>query len=148
MTTNAITNTGRLRMKTKMLRMVAAAAAMFLAPALASAQGRYVHANNSPFDNLDPHAVFDVGRAASRINMYDGLYRWVDNPPKMIPWLAESHTISPDGLTYTFKLRRGVKFHDGSEMTSADVVYTMERMLAMKKGPAGLFLGSIAPMVR
>ena len=67
---------------------VAAAAAMFLAPALASAQGRYVHANNSPFDNLDPHAVFDVGRAASRINMYDGLYRWVDNPPKMIPWLA------------------------------------------------------------
>ena len=132
-------------MRKTTLRAIAMAAAVTLAPALASGQGRYVHANNSPFDNLDPHAVFDVGRAASRINMYDGLYRWVDNPPKMIPWLAESHTVSPDGLTYTFKLRKGVKFHDGSEMTSADVVYTMERMLAMKKGPAGLFLGSILP---
>jgi len=132
-------------MKTNPLGMLLAAALALAAPTAALAQGKYVHANNSPYDNLDPHAVYDVGRAASRINMYDGLYRWVDNPPKMIPWLAESHTVSPDGLTYTFKLRRGVKFHDGSEMTSADVVYTMERMLAMKKGPAGLFIGSVAP---
>jgi ABC-type dipeptide transport system, periplasmic component len=70
------------------------------------AQGKYVHANNSGYDNLDPHAIFDVGRAASRINFYDGLYRWVDNPPKMIPWLAESYTSSPDGKTWTFKLAR------------------------------------------
>jgi ABC-type transport system substrate-binding protein len=132
-------------MSKRSLAKLFAIAAICMAPALAMAQGRYVHANNSPYDNLDPHAVFDVGRAASRINMYDGLYRWVDNPPKMIPWLAESHTVTPDGLTYTFKLRRGVKFHDGTEMTSADVVYTMERMLAMKKGPAGLFIGSILP---
>jgi peptide/nickel transport system substrate-binding protein len=121
------------------------AAALASVSGLALAQGKYVHANNSPYDNLDPHAVYDVGRAASRINMYDGLYRWVDNPPKMIPWLAESHTVSADGLTYTIKLRPGVKFHDGSELTSEDVVYTMERMLAMKKGPAGLFLGLVAP---
>ena len=132
-------------MKGNPLGVLLAAALALATPATALAQGRYVHANNSPYDNLDPHAVYDVGRAASRINMYDGLYRWVDNPPKLIPWLAESHTVTPDGLTYVFKLRRGVKFHDGSEMTSADVVYTMERMLAMKKGPAGLFLGSILP---
>ena len=109
-----------------------AAAASFAVAGGAWAQGKYVHANNSGYDNLDPHVVFDVGRAASRINFYDGLYRWVDNPPKMIPWLAESYTSSPDGKTWTFTLRKGVKFHDGSEMTADDVVYSIERMLATK----------------
>ncbi|MBL8700822.1 MAG: ABC transporter substrate-binding protein [Alphaproteobacteria bacterium] len=131
----------RLRLSAALLLV----AAVIASPRPAEAQNRYVHANNSPYDTLDPHAVNDVGRAASRINLYDGLYRWVDNPPKMIPWLAESHTASPDGLTYTVKLRAGVKFHDGTEMTAADVVYSMERMLGMKKGPASFFLGTIEP---
>lgn len=42
------------------------------------------------------------------------------------PVLAESFEIAPDGLTYTFKLRQGVKFHDGKELTAADVKYTMD----------------------
>ncbi|MGE0719623.1 MAG: ABC transporter substrate-binding protein, partial [Alphaproteobacteria bacterium] len=68
-------------MRIKALVLAAALAAPALAalvPATALAQGKYVHANNSNYDTLDPHAVFDVGRAATRINMYDGLYRWVD----------------------------------------------------------------------
>src|SRR4029077_18869129 len=86
-----------------------------LAAAPALAQTRFVFANESPYDTMDPHAAFDVGRVAVRLNLYDGLYRWLDNPRKLEPWLAESHTVSPDGLTYTFKLRRGAKFHDGAE---------------------------------
>src|SRR6478672_3133270 len=113
--------------------------------AAAQAGGKFVYANNSPYDNLDPHTIFDTARAASRINFYDGLYRWVDNPPKMIPWLAESYTSSPDGKTWTFKLKKGVKFHDGSEFTADDVLYSLERMLAMKKGAASLFLPIIEP---
>lgn len=107
--------------------------------------GKFVYANNSPYDNLDPHTVFDVARAATRFNLYDGLYRWVDNPPKLIPWLAESHTVSEDGKTYTFRLREGLKFHDGAALTAADVVYSVERILALRKGPASLYLASIKP---
>src|SRR5215475_9663011 len=114
-------------------------------PAPAGAQTRFVFANESPYDTMDPHAAFDVGRVAVRLNLYDGLYRWLDNPPVLTPWLAESHTVSPDGLTYTFKLRRGAKFHDGAEVTADDVVYSMERILALKKGAASLLATMIAP---
>src|SRR4029450_13260143 len=86
----------------------------------AAAQTRFVFANESPYDTMDPHAAFDVGRVAVRLNLYDGLYRCLDTPPKLEPWLAESHTVSQDGLTYTFKLRKGAKFHDGTEITAED----------------------------
>src|SRR6185503_5938484 len=114
-------------------------------PPAAVAQTRFVFANESPYDTMDPHAAFDVGRVAIRLNLYDGLYRWLDNPAKLEPWLAESHTISADGLTYTFKLRRGAKFHDGTEITAEDVRYSAERILALKKGAAALLSTMIAP---
>jgi len=114
-------------------------------PSTPAAQTRFVFANESPYDTMDPHAAFDVGRVAVRLNLYDGLYRWLDNPPKLEPWLAESHTVSPDGLTYTFKLRQGAKFHDGAEITAEDVRYSAERILAMKKGAAALLSTMIAP---
>lgn len=98
----------------------------------------YVFANVVQYDTLDPHQAFDVGRVAARLNLYDGLLRWVDNPPELIPWLAESHTVSEDGLTYTFALRKGSKFHDGTEVKAEDVVYSTERILAIKKGASGL----------
>jgi peptide/nickel transport system substrate-binding protein len=113
--------------------------------AAAQAGGKFVYANNSPYDNLDPHTIFDTARAATRFNLYDGLYRWVDNPPKMIPWLAESHSVSEDGKAYTFRLRQGAKFHDGKAVTAEDVVYSIERIIALKKGPASLYLDAIKP---
>lgn len=114
-------------------------------PAAGLAQNRYVHANNSAYDTLDPHTVFDVARVATRLNFYDGLYRWVDNPPQLIPWLATGHTVSEDGLVWTFTLRDDVPFHDGTLMTAADVVYSIERMLALKRGASSLFLPILDP---
>ena len=125
---------------------IAFGAAVVAAPVSdADAKTRFVFANSSAYDNLDPHVVFDVGRVATRLNLYDGLLRWQDNPPKLENWLAESYTISEDGLTYSFKLRPGAKFHDGSPIEASDVVYSMERILALKKGASALFSGTIEP---
>jgi ABC-type transport system substrate-binding protein len=53
---------------------------------------------------------------------------------ELIPGLAESWEISDDGLTYTFHLRKGVKFHNGAEFKAKDVKYTFERMLKPETG--------------
>src|SRR5471030_61007 len=66
-------------------------------PGEARAAGKhFITANNSPYDTLDPHVVFDIGRIATRLNMYDCLVRWVDNPPKLSLWLANKIDIAPD----------------------------------------------------
>src|SRR5262249_28086920 len=111
----------------------------------AAAKTRFVFANESDYDTVDPHAAFDVGRVAVRLNLYDGLMRWQSNPAVLEPWVAESYTITPDGLTYTFKLRRRVKFHDGTELKAQDVVYSLDRILAIGKGAASLFKTMVEP---
>jgi peptide/nickel transport system substrate-binding protein len=115
------------------------------AMAQARGGGRIVFANGSAFDTMDPHATFDVGRVAYRMNLYDSLMRWLDNPPKIEPWLAESFTVSEDGKRYTFRLRRGAKFHDGTDLTATDVVYSMERILAVNKPVTALFTPLMDP---
>src|SRR6266540_1482362 len=67
-----------------------------------AARTKFVTANNNAYDILDPHQVFDIGRIAIRLNMYDALMRWVDNPPKLESWLVAKYEISPDAKKYTF----------------------------------------------
>lgn len=61
--------------------------------------------------------------------VYEGMYRINPETGELEPCLAESYDVSEDGLTYTFHLREGVKFHDGTDFTSADVKYSFERLL-------------------
>ena len=53
--------------------------------------------------------------------VYEGMYAINPKTGELEPYLAESYEVSDDGLTYTFKLRQGVKFHNGADFTSADV---------------------------
>jgi peptide/nickel transport system substrate-binding protein len=82
--------------------------------------------------SLEPPVLDPTAGAAQAIrevtygNIFEGLVA-IDRAGKIVPKLAESWTVSPDGLTYTFALRKGVKFHDGSDLTSADVKFTLER---------------------
>src|SRR5207248_9760876 len=55
------------------------------------------------------------------------------------------HTVSADGLTWEFKLRAGAKFHDGTPVTAADVVFSFQRLLKIGKAPAAPFLPVLKP---
>ncbi|MHA7772342.1 ABC transporter substrate-binding protein [Roseibium sp. M-1] len=79
--------------------------------------------------SLDPQAVTAVNDFRILVNMYDGLTRYKDGTLEVEPSLAESWTISDDGKTYTFKLREGVKFHDGSPFNAEAVKFNFDRML-------------------
>jgi peptide/nickel transport system substrate-binding protein len=79
------------------------------------------------------------------MNFYDRLFWWRDNPPVLQPWLGTSYKHTPDLLKWTLALRKGAKFHDGSEITSEDVVYSIERLLDLKTGAAGIFAPFVEP---
>src|SRR5215813_13340250 len=76
--------------------------------------------------SLDAHWTTATITETLTNHIYEGLYS-LDKDNKPAPMLAESHTVSKDGLVYTFKLRQGVKFHNGKEMTAEDVVASLNR---------------------
>lgn len=84
--------------------------------------------------SLDPVYQTNNWEYVNAVNIYDGLV-WPDVTEGVTPWVAESWAISDDARTYTFTIKPGVKFHDGSEMTAEDVAFSMIRMLTMN-GPA------------
>lgn len=71
--------------------------------------------------------------------VYSRLVEYDNTMMNPVPGLAESWTVSEDGLTYTFKLRQGAKFHTGREVTAADVDYTFKR--GFEIGSQGRFAG-------
>lgn len=92
-------------------------------------------------ETLDPARITDTyGRAVSQ-QIFDGLVQF-DQTLAIKPALAEFWRASRDGLTWTFELRKGVKFHHGREVVADDVVYSFSRLLDPKtnSGAAELFL--------
>jgi ABC-type transport system substrate-binding protein len=71
--------------------------------------------------------------------VYSRLVEYDNTMMAPVPGLAESWTVSDDGLTYTFQLRQGVKFHSGRVVTAADVAYTFDRNFEI--GSQGRFVG-------
>lgn len=82
---------------------------------------------------LDPTTEYQFEGSQVMTSVYEGLLDYApDSSSTIVPLLAQSYTASPDGLTYTFKLRTGVTFADGSAMTSAAVKQSFERMAEKK----------------
>ncbi|MFQ5565113.1 MAG: ABC transporter substrate-binding protein [Paracoccaceae bacterium] len=79
--------------------------------------------------SLDPAAVTAVNDFRILMNLYDGLVRYKDGTLEVEPALADSWTISDDGTVYTFELRDGVTFHDGTAFDANAVVFNFDRML-------------------
>lgn len=94
------------------------------------------------FGTIDPSKVTDYTEYMAAVNLYDALTT-VDPDGTVVPQLAESWDISDDGLTYTFHLKEGATFSDGSPVEASDVAYSMERMLELGEGPNHLFEGIV-----
>jgi peptide/nickel transport system substrate-binding protein len=95
--------------------------------------GTLISAQTTEATGLDPQLVPALSRSRRSPLMYSQLVRF-DETMTPRPELAESWETSKDGLAWTFKLREGVKFHDGQEMTSADVKFTFDRLFEKSPG--------------
>jgi len=87
--------------------------------------------------SLDP--AFDYEYAGWEViaNLYDQLVTYdKSDPSEFVGMLAESWTSTPDGMTYTFKLRQGVKFSNGDELDANAVKYSIDRVLKMNQPPS------------
>jgi peptide/nickel transport system substrate-binding protein len=82
---------------------------------------------------IDPSRALDYNSATATAHLYDTLV-FPNKDAGTDPWLADSWDVSADTLTYTFHLRQGVKFHDGTELFASDVVYSWNRFSTIGQG--------------
>ena len=95
----------------------------------------FVAAISGEILTLDPQIAAGTPAEVARMEMFESLITQNDDGT-FSPCLAESWDVSKDGATYTFHLRQGVKFHDGSDFTADDVVATFQRLLDRAYGSA------------
>ena len=111
-----------------------------------------VVAHGGEMQSLDPVFSYDGVTQGMMLNVYDTLLKFNGSSmTDLLPSLAtqvptvENGLISADGLTYTFPIRKGVRFHDGTEMTPEDVRYSLLRFILsdVSGGPSSLLLEPI-----
>jgi peptide/nickel transport system substrate-binding protein len=94
---------------------------------------------------LDPAKITEGMSGTVARNVYSRLLDRSYDGYQTFPDLAETWEVSDDGLTYTFHLRAGVKFHDDTPLTAADVVYSFQRALAINLGDVPFVIGKLSP---
>jgi peptide/nickel transport system substrate-binding protein/oligopeptide transport system substrate-binding protein len=133
-------------------RSLAAGASLLAMAATAQAQslddakqgGSMIVTYKDDVSTLDPAIGYDWQNWSMIKSLFDGLMDYEPGTTELRPDLAESYEISDDGLTYTFRLRPGVTFHNGREMTAEDVKYTLERVVNPETQSPGVgFFGMI-----
>ena len=89
------------------------------------------------FDSLDPHHATAAGTKEVLFNVFEGLVK-PTSEGQLVPAVASDFKVSDDGLTYTFTLRQGVKFHNGDTVDMQDVVFSIDRNRVAAEGGAAL----------
>lgn len=142
-------------MKNCLLNTVAATAIAIMtagAPAIAAEMldpnakpgGDIVVTYKDDVATLDPAIGYDWQNWSMIKSLFDGLMDYEPGTTNLRPGLAESYEVSDDGQAFTFKLRSGVKFHNGREMTADDVKYSLDRVTNPEtQSPGAGFFGSI-----
>jgi peptide/nickel transport system substrate-binding protein len=118
--------------------MVATMATSFSAVMAATPADTLVQAwQSDDIISLDPAEVFELSASEILGNTYERLITYdIKDVSKISGQVAESWTVSPDGKTYTFKIRPNRKFASGNPITAEDVVYSLHRAVALDKSPA------------
>ncbi|MBI2933031.1 MAG: ABC transporter substrate-binding protein [Planctomycetes bacterium] len=88
-----------------------------------------IYARGDQTDSLDPQGTAWGGSAKIMVNLFETLVTFVEDGAELAPGLAERWTASQDGLTWTFRLRKNVRFHDGTPLDAAAVAFTFDRLL-------------------
>jgi glutathione transport system substrate-binding protein len=112
-------------LRPRALALCVAAAFAFAADAALAAKDVVLAVSGQP-DSLDPYNTNTTLTQALLKNFYQGLFGF-DKDLKIVNVLAEGFTVSKDGLTYDFKLRQGVNFHDGTPFNAEAVKVTLDR---------------------
>ena len=143
--------------KTLLLLVLAVAIALMCTPVFAAepvygGAAKWHEVSNPP--QLDPHMATDTTSARTALCMFDTLVTNSNDGQKILPWLAENWDVSKDGRVWTFKLRKGVRFHKtteggkptangGREVTADDWKWSFERMIR-DKSPRAYFIDCVA----
>ncbi|MBI1880103.1 MAG: ABC transporter substrate-binding protein [Chloroflexi bacterium] len=97
-----------------------------------------VFSNIAETATLDPAIAFSSDGLEFVRNVYEGLLEYVPASTELRPALAESWEVSEDGLTYTFTLRQGIKYHDGADFNAEAAKIGLDRIKEINQGPASL----------
>jgi len=101
--------------------------------------------NNTDWDTLDPAYCSGFDAGAMAVKFYDGLVRFDYHSNDVVPALAKSWDVEQDNTVFTFHLREGVKFHDGTEFTAHDVKYSFDRLYDPEVASPGTW---VYPMIK
>ncbi|PID44363.1 MAG: glutathione ABC transporter substrate-binding protein GsiB [Proteobacteria bacterium] len=119
-------------MSLKKLTLALLCLVLLAVPASVSAAGKdIVYASESTAKSLDPHDTSDTYSAAIERAVCQGLMGF-DKNLKVVPLLAESYTFNDDATQFTFKLRKGIKFHDGTPFNAEAVRANIDRLMTGK----------------
>jgi len=119
--------------------LVSATSLFALSAAVMAAPEQLTIALSGDMPTLDPSKDTSPIGLNMRLNVFNALTE-IGRNGEVVPQMAESWTVSDDLVEWTFELREGIKFHDGSLMTSDDVVFTTEKVLADEVSPVRSFL--------
>lgn len=89
----------------------------------------FVFARGSDAQKLDPADIDDGESVNTLTQICEGLVRFKSGTLEIEPWLAESYSVSDDGLVYSFKIREGVRFHDGTSLDAEAAAFSFLRQL-------------------
>ncbi|MFN7903104.1 MAG: ABC transporter substrate-binding protein, partial [bacterium] len=104
-----------------------------------------VFSGNQQVPVLDPHVRYDWSTRMIQQGVYDALLKYEGDPPRIVPWLAERHEVSADGLTYTFHLVGNAKFHNGDPVDAEAVRFSFQRGLRLNAGIAWMLTDFLKP---